>query len=312
MPGPTSLPPALAGRAFTTQQAKAHGLTDQELRGKRFVRIHRGVHRYASTAPTLDVQIQAARLLLPHDAALSHFTALWWHGVDLRSPAPLHFSTNTTSQTRLDGVVLHRRRGTLHPQLVNSVPTLGPDRTLVDCATRLGLVDLVRAGDRLVRLGLTTPDVLAHYVMDVHLDGVVRARRATPLVRERVDSVTESDVRLMLMFARLPEPEVNTQILDQHGDFVARGDLPYRKFKVLVEYDGWHHERDALQRQKDHLRRERLDAAGWRVLVITAADMRQPVTVIRRVYEALIARGYTGPRPVISDVWKKWFIPRDL
>lgn len=308
------MPHELAGQAFSTRQARAIGLTDQELRGKRFVRLHRGVYRYASTEPTVGVQIQAARLLLPADAALSHFTALWWMGVDVCSPTPLHFSTNTSTQTRVEGVVLHRRLGRLHPTMVNDVPTLGPDRTLVDCATRLGVVDLVRAGDWLVRLGLTSHEVLATYVLKVHLDGVVRARRASPWVRERVDSVTETDVRLMLLFARLPEPDVNVDILSECGDFLARGDLPYPEFKVLVEYDGWHHERDAQQRQKDHLRRERLEAEGWRVIVITAADLHQPVTIVRRVYEALCARGYTGPSPVISTMWRRWFIPnpRDL
>lgn len=135
-----------------------------------------------------------------------------------------------------------------------------------------------------------------HYAMDSHLDGVVRARKITPLIASRVDSVAETDLRIMLRFARLPMPEVNAQMLGQHGEFLARGDLPYPRWKVLVEYDGWHHERDGLQRQKDHLRRERLEAAGWRVVVVTIEDMKNPTSVVSRVYSALVHRPGTTVR----------------
>ena len=87
----------------------------------------------------------------------------------------------------------------------------------------------------------------------------------------------------------------------------SRGDLVYRRFRVIVEYDGWHHERDARQRQKDHLRRERLEAAGWTVIVITAADMKDPLGIVRRVHNALVARGYCGPAPVMGTTWHRWF-----
>ena len=61
----------------------------------------------------------------------------------------------------------------------------------------------------------------------------------------------------------------------------------YRRHKVLVEYDGWYHERDAWQRQRDILRREALEAEGWRVIVVTSADMRHPKQIAARVARAL-------------------------
>ena len=78
-------------------------------------------------------------------------------------------------------------------------------------------------------------------------------------------------------------------IHDDRGRWLARGDLVFARHKVLVEYDGWQHERDARQRQSDHLRREQLEAAGWRVIVVTAADMARPWTVIARIRQALNA-----------------------
>jgi hypothetical protein len=250
--------------------------------------------------------VEAALLALPRDAAASHTTALRLLGVEIGTEWPLHFSTNTTAQCFDKRLVLHRRKGQLHPTNVEGLPVLGPDRSFVDAATLLRWRDLVIVGDRLVHLGLTTVAGLQHYAHARHLDGVVRARRAAKYVRARVESPQETAVRLLLLFARLPEPETNVDICDDHGRFLARGDLVYAAYKVLVEYDGWHHERDARQRQRDHERREQLEAAGWRVIVVTAKDFETPRLIPIRVHAALRDRGYAGPRPVMSAMWPRW------
>lgn len=183
---------------------------------------------------------------------------------------------------------------------MRGVPILGPDRTFVDVATQLGERRLLRAGDWLVRYGHADVLDLRAYVIESHLDGVQRARRVAPLVRERVDSPRESDVRWILMEAGLPVPEPNPPILDEHGVRLAKGDLTYIDFRVIVEHDGWVHERNADQRQRDHLRRERLEAEGWRVIVITVKDFTNENAIAWRVYQALRERGFTGPDPDLA------------
>ncbi len=91
---------------------------------------------------------------------------------------------------------------------------------------------------------------------------------------------------------------------------LARGDQVYRSHRILVEYDGWQHERDAAQRVKDLGRRERLEAEGWRVIVVTVGDLSNPRTIVRRVHEALKSRGYEGPEPTMSMMWDTWFPTR--
>lgn len=294
-------------RPFTTAQARAHGLTDRVLAGPRFRRLVHGVHVAADVPLDLPTCAEAALLVLPSDACASHTTAMRLHGYDPGGRLPLEFSTNTRHPRRIPGVVLHRRRGTLHPRTVSGVPTLGPDRTFVDVALRLSLPDLVAFGDHLVHHGLTTVDDLRWYVESHHLDGVRRARRTVVLVRAGAESPPETIVRLMLRFARLPEPEVNGVITDGAGQFLARGDLVYRRWKVVVEYDGLHHERDPRTRQHDIRRRELLEAEGWTVIVITAADLARPASVPSRVHTALVQHGYVGTRPVQSSLWTSWF-----
>jgi very-short-patch-repair endonuclease len=265
------------------------------LDGSRFVRMHTGVYRLAETEPTFELRVRAALHVLPRDAALSHVSNLRWHGLVLRGESPLHFSSNCGTHVERRGLVVHRRQGLLRPDTSNGVPLLGPDRTFVDCGTQLSLRELVVVGDWLVAHGHTDLLTLRAYVIQSHLDGVIRARDAASMVRKGAESVRESALRWHLVTSGLPEPEVNTDIVDDLGRFLARGDLVYRQWKVLVEYDGWHHERDALQRQRDHLRREALESAGWRVIVVTAADMCDPYAIVRRVQNALQQRGY-APR----------------
>jgi hypothetical protein len=300
------LAPELHGEVFTFAQARAAGVSRQMLRGRRIRRLFPDVYTTASTTVTLDLQVRAALLTLPDDAAASHTTALHLRGVSVGQPWPLHFSTNTSGQTRITNLVLHRRLGRLHPVDIDGIPVLGADRTFVDSATILRLRDLVVAGDWLIHLGQTTLDQMIEYAFARHLDGVRRARRASMLVREGVESPRETVVRLLLKFARLPEPLVNRIIVDDNGEFLARGDLVYESYKVLVEYDGWHHERDARQRQRDRERREQLEAAGWRVIVVTSQDLEAPNVIPLRVHAALASRGYRGPRPHMNAVWRRW------
>ncbi|MFL6090883.1 MAG: DUF559 domain-containing protein [Aeromicrobium sp.] len=285
------LPPALRSRAFTRAEAKIAGLSDRVLNGPRFVRIHVGVYRSRDTTESFELLVAAALLILPADAAASHVSCLRILGLSIGPEKPLHFATSNHHQRIRAGLVVHRFQELVPTVFVKGIPVVSPYRTFIDCATQLGLRQLVAVGDWLAAHGHVTPQHLRAYVERVHFDGVQRARRAARHVTERSASTRESEVRWDLSEAGLPRPEINAAIYDDHGQWLAPGDLVYRKWKVLVEYDGWQHERDAAQRQRDHLRREALEAAGWRVIVVTSLDMAKPSLVVVRVRQALRQRG---------------------
>jgi hypothetical protein len=261
------------------------------LRGSRFVSIFRGVYRSSTATVDLEFLLAAARLVLPPDAAVSHFTGLRLLGLQLGSVLPLHFSTNSTIYSERDGIRIHRRQGELNAIDHHGQRMLGPLRTFVDIAGRVSERRLVGVGDWMLTRGLIQLEDLRSYVFDSHLNGVQRARRAVLMVRPGSASLPESELRWELVRAGLPEPELNADIHDDHGTWLARGDLVYRAWLVLVEYDGRQHELDPAQRQWDHLRREQLDAAGWRLIVITSADMNEPRAIVARVRQSLRRRG---------------------
>jgi very-short-patch-repair endonuclease len=76
-------------------------------------------------------------------------------------------------------------------------------------------------------------------------------------------------------------------VRDDEGGFVARVDLAFPEHRLAVEYDGaWHGQVGQLAR--DRRRPNRLTATGWRVLFVTAADLRDPDALVARVAAALV------------------------
>lgn len=296
-----NVPASLAGRPFTLAEALKAGVGRRRLHSSQFVRLHRGVFRSADTEETFALRVHAALLVLPDDAALSHQSALRWCGYDGLPDAPLHFSTAKAARIEREGLVVHRRQALLRSGLIDGVPVLGAARTFVDIATEVGERELLRIGDWMVRHGHVDLLELRAFAAESHLDGVQRARRVAPLVRERVDSPRESDVRWIIIATGLPVPEPNVDICDGAGVRVAKGDLVYVRERIIVEHDGWHHERDAAQRQRDHLRRELLESLGWKVVVITTEDFKDEAHIAWRIYNALKERGHRGVKP---DIWR--------
>lgn len=296
---------------FTRRQALAAGFTDAQLRGEMFLQLFHGVYIWSGVTMTPVLWIRAALLASPSDAVVSHLTALRLYGLDIRRLFPLHISTRTRTHVRRAKIRPHQRKAPIATTRRHGIPVTAPLRTIVDLATKVNSVELIQAAEHMIHHGHVTMDSLGAYVMKHHLDGVRRVRRVLGWIRDDVESPRETILRLMIVFARLPEPRCNLVIRDDGGKFLARGDLVYAEIRLLVEYDGWHHERSAQQRQSDLARRERLEAAGWRVIVVTSHDMLDPRTVVRRVHAALVERGYTGPDPTFSIVWSRWFPTQD-
>lgn len=292
------IPEELRGRAFTTQEAIGLGVTRRMLEGPRYEPVHpgRGVWAVAGEPRDLRFLLHADRLVLPPDAAVSHVTGLQLHDVEFGG-SRRHWSTNLPVRRKLKSVVLHRREAPLQPIIMDGIPVLAAHRCLVDSAIDLTHRDIVRAADALIAAGFMTAESFTHYVWTRHLHGVRRSRANAGRARDRVRSFRETDLRLLLTVAGLPEAEVNLDIHDEHGHLLACGDLVLRRWRIVLEYDGWYHDRTAAQRRKDIMRREALEAHGWLVIVIVSGDLDRPANLIGRVWRALASRGHTGPPP---------------
>lgn len=166
-----------------------------------------------------------------------------------------------------------------------------PARTFIDLAPKLPLVELVVVGDAILRRLGTLPDLETAVGRAARRRGVVRARQALPLLRARVDSPMETRLRLLLVTAGLPCPEVNVPVYDATGGFLGTGDLVYRDARVVIEYEGDQHRTDRQQWRNDLWRYERFADAGWLVVRVSADDvLRRPDFTVLRIRRLLSER----------------------
>jgi hypothetical protein len=114
--------------------------------------------------------------------------------------------------------------------------------------------------------------------------GVAKVRRAVSLVDPRAESAPESRVRVAFVVAGLePVPQYEVRAGDV---LLGRVDFAWPEQRLAVEYEGAHHF-DGMQIVRDDARYERLIAAGWRVIRLSAADLRDMDAVVARVREEL-------------------------
>jgi len=117
--------------------------------------------------------------------------------------------------------------------------------------------------------------------------GAGRLRQALALIRCDSWSPLETSLRLAIVWAGLPEPQLNRDVYAD-GRFLACVDLCYPELKIAIEYQGEFHEKQYVQ---DEARAERLRAAGWIVILVTAEHMRDREALIRLIGRAMISRG---------------------
>ena len=229
---------------FTTAPAAGLGLGRGGLRGRRVRRELRGVHLPTDEPPDEHSRVAAALLVLPPGAAADGLTALRLRGVDVGETDPLWFVTTHPHPVRRPEVRVRRTSAALRPGTVDGLPALAAADAFVAAALHLDLVELVAAGDWLVRLGLTTPEALVTAASATSGRGSRAARRAAALVRARVDSVQETRLRPAVVLAGLPEPDVNPVVLAR-GRPVGRVDLLLWAYRTVIEYEGDRHGRIA-------------------------------------------------------------------
>jgi very-short-patch-repair endonuclease len=157
---------------------------------------------------------------------------------------------------------------------------------VVDLGGRDPLTEGVVAADLFLHAGLVSIGELRGYVSEhPGTKGIARLRRVVDLAEPKSESAMETRLRMLLVLAGLPRPQVQVSVHDDEGRFLGRPDLFYVRHGLGVEYDGGNH-RDRLV--DDNRRQNGLVGAGFRLLRFTAADVYgNPETVAMQVRQAL-------------------------
>jgi very-short-patch-repair endonuclease len=307
------LPAALKGRPFTAAEAAQAGVSDKRLQHRSLTRLGKGIREDGPTdelplsvrvRPFIEVnercaashQTAAELLLLPHNQRKE--PAEMFHIIRPEGAADLKRPHVIVHRMKLyeDEVTVHQ-----------GIPVTTPERTWLDLAEVLSLDALVVAGDSCVRVPrpeyegrdqplCTIADL--QRMIDRHKGkrGLRKAKEALRFVRVGSDSPQETLLRLAIVWAGLPEPELNVPILDTEGVGHHAPDLSYRRYRVGIEYEGEHHGEE-LQVVRDITRSERYSALGWTEVRISKRHMMDDgKQAVAKVRTALVQAGWRPGR----------------
>jgi hypothetical protein len=179
---------------------------------------------------------------------------------------------------------------------VRGLPVISPVDTWLHLANTLTVPELVVVGDHLVRKKrplAKLPELEAAVAAHAGHRNVTKLREALALVRPLTGSPKETELRLLILAAGLPEPIVGYEV-HHDGYWVGTPDLAFPGERVAVEYEGEVHRVDPDTFREDIDRRERFEDAGWRVIRVTADQLLRPAALMERIRYALATRAQPG------------------
>ncbi|MFD3705225.1 endonuclease domain-containing protein [Nocardia sp. NPDC058658] len=168
-----------------------------------------------------------------------------------------------------------------------------PVRTAFDLGRRLPRDRAVPIIDALCRATTLTPNTVSVFA-DEHpgARGCGQLRALLPLIDPGAESPPESLTRLLLVDHGLPAPTTQLVVRTTGGEFIARLDMGWERWRVAVEYDGAQHWTDTRQRTEDIDRHAALSDHGWQIIRVGADLLRnRPHILLDRVHTALASRG---------------------
>lgn len=284
------------------RQLVAEGATRQQIirlhKAGTLARVRHGAYaaELADEAAAHHRQLLAATWpLLSEHAVLSHASAGLLHGLPLWNSM-----LATVSVTRASGghgrftENLAVRLAPLDPVEIVEVEgyrVTGLERTAVDLARILSYERAVCVLDAALHLKADA-DVLAAMAMAAqHRRGAGIARAALAFADGRSESVGESLSRVRLAALRLPLPELQANVFDALGRWVARTDFCWELAGVLGEFDGKLKYRGTSEQVADAVMREkrreaRLRELGWVVVRWDWSDLADRPALRRRILAA--------------------------
>ncbi len=294
------LPDHLHGRAIAVAAAADVGLSPARLRDRAIDRPFCGVRSFGVDMSSVIGRASAYLPRLRPAEVFSHSTAAMLFGIPLPSALEretvIHVTSTDVTRPRAVGVVGHRIRD-LPRRRIASMPVAAPADVWCQLATQLELADLIAAADALIsgerlRGGYRTQPWCSvrdlREAVDRHRParGTAKLDAALPCVRAGVDSRRETLLRLLIIERGFPEPEVGGGV-DVGDGTLLHPDLSYPDHKVAIEYEGDEHRTDRRRWADDISRVRALEAAGWRVLRVTAADLVAPAGFLSALRAAL-------------------------
>lgn len=326
MPHRAPLPPLLDPGVFTTAEARESGVPRGRLRAQDIVHPFHGMNAAGVLLDDVESACEALTPLLAERQWFSHVTAARLWGMPLPEnwvPAePLHTLALAGSHRmqRVGVIGWETERSDIPRSMLGLLPVVSPATVWAQLAmpgavllrdarypddpprrSALSAEWLVAVGDFLVsgkrekprRPLCTIAELTRELAAHRGKRGAKALAWALERVRSPVDSSQETFLRLGLIEAGLPEPDVQVPVVTAGG--LRHADLGYPDSGVLMEYQGDEHRTSRRRWLDDLTRRQLFEDAGYLVIEVGADDMYPDCRALgRRVRRALDRRHFSA------------------
>lgn len=278
---------------ITIAQLDELGITRRQrqwrLRTGRWVSPYTGVYRIAGLPPSWRSDLLAACLAGGGVASHRSAAALW------ELPGAHHdrveIITARWEREQHAHLVVHESLvlDDVDKGVVDGVPTTTIERTVFDLCRVCPDVVVDMAIDRALARGETNYARLVATERRLAHRGRPGATRFHRVMARRAEgaatpeSPAERRLAHALVDQGLPEPVAQYVIRDADGRLVARCDLAYPQWRIVVEYDSVQEHTGRAALLRDSARRNAITALGFTPLIATIADLRNGATQLAQV-----------------------------
>lgn len=178
-----------------------------------------------------------------------------------------------------------------HVATLRGTRVTSPARTVLDLARSLPYTGGVVASDSALQARIVAKDQLRELLpFFAGWPGADKARRVVEFSDPLAASPLESAARVVFAEHDLPAPELQADITDDNGRFIAQADFLWESHRTIAEADGMAKYADGKAARKQVLRDTRLRDQRYKVVHFTWADLFQtPDLVISRLRTAFAA-----------------------
>lgn len=295
---------AAAHGVFLYREAIDAGYNNKAIAARRrsgeWHRVRHGAYCFGDVWATLSeperhrVLTRAVLRMTPGPVALSHVTALVFHGVAVWGAdlSKVHVTRLAGGAGRNERDVVHHQ-GLCEPERdlieLDGQLVTAPNRALIESTTVLGIESsLVSFNDALHHELVMPPELHETFDRMTNWPESCRTHVVLHHMDGRAASIGETRSDYMFWQQGLPRPDLQRAVLDETGAVFATTDFAWDEYRLFGEFDGKEKylrylregetPGDAVFREKqreDKIRR----LTGWRFVRIVWADLYHPARV---------------------------------
>lgn len=245
---------------------------------------YRGVYRFSGAPQTWESRAMELLLYCGPNAALSHDTAAYLHGLDGFSTRPdvFHVLMPQSYLMHAPPHHIHRTRASkIHSTMIDGLPVTSVVRSLTDLGETLTRDDFEKAFDSARRLHKNLEPWLNQFAEkkeNARRPGIALIKQLFAERSSALDSIFEVEMRQIFLADQIPLPHFGYTVFDE-GKPLIKLDGAWLNFNgrnTALHCDGFGPHSRRKQFERDARQRTRLSVLGWTQIMVTWNQIHDP------------------------------------